>query len=192
MNVVRSFIAISLSAEIIRQLNQVLENLQARLPGVAIRWTQAQNIHVTIKFLGDVSISNLDLVKKIIQIEASRHSAFELSIGELGAFPTINRPQVLWVGVEAPQELYAIQSGIENEAARLGYTPENRPFSPHLTLARTARNATPEDVRKISSVLAGYKVGYLGALKVQELHLYKSDLQRSGAVYTRLFTVGLQ
>ena len=131
-------------------------------------------------------------MKKIIQIEASRHSAFELSIGELGAFPTINRPQVLWVGVEAPQELYAIQSGIENEAARLGYTPENRPFSPHLTLARTARNATPEDVRKISSVLAGYKVGYLGALKVQELHLYKSDLQRSGAVYTRLFTVGLQ
>lgn len=192
MNVVRAFIAISLSTEITRQLNQVIENLQARLPGVAIRWAPAQNIHLTIKFLGDVSISNLEMVKKIIQVEASHHSAFEMSVGNLGAFPTINRPQVLWVGIEAPQELYAIQGGIESEAARLGYARENRPFSPHLTLARTARNVTPEDVRQIGSVLAGYPVGYLGALRVQELHLYQSDLQRSGAVYTRLFTVGLQ
>ncbi len=192
MNVVRAFIAISLSDEITRQLEQVIENLKAQLPGVAVRWAPAHNIHLTMKFLGDVSITNLELVKKIIQVEASHHSAFEMSIGNLGAFPNPHRPQVLWVGVEAGQELFAIQSGIENEAARLGYAREDRPFSPHLTLARTARTASMEDVRQISAVLKGVKVGFLGAQKVQEIQLYRSDLQRSGAVYTRLFSVGLQ
>lgn len=192
MNVVRSFIAISLSSEITRQLEIVIDTLKAQLPGVPLRWAPAQNIHLTIKFLGDVSVSNLEMVKKIIQVEASHHSAFEMSVGNLGAFPTPQRPQVLWVGLEADQELFALQAGIVNEAARLGYPREERPFSPHLTLARTGRNASPEDIRRISSVIKASKVGFLGAQKVQEIHLYRSDLQRSGAVYTRLSSVRLQ
>ena len=75
--------------------------------------------------------------------------------------------------------------------ARLGYVPEERPFSPHLTLGRVARNASPEEIHRISDILGKTKVGFLGAFRVQSVHLYRSDLQPGGSIYTRLFTANL-
>jgi len=95
------------------------------------------------------------------------------------------------VGVEAPQELYSLQSGIEIETARLGYAREERKFSPHLTLGRVPRNANPQSISQISDMLKGFKVGYLGAACIRTVHLYRSDLQSGGAVYTKLFSGSL-
>ncbi len=191
MSVIRAFIAISLSPEIYQQLDQVLAGLKNKLPGGSIRWIPAKNIHLTIKFLGDVSISSQELLTQVLQAEVSRHPSFELSVGELGVFPSLRRPHVVWIGVEAPPELAAVQHGVETEMARLGYAPEERPFSAHLTLGRVARNASPEDIRRISEVLGEYNVGFLGVFRVQSVHLYRSDLQPGGSVYTRLFTASL-
>jgi len=191
MSVIRAFIAIDLSPEIRRRLESVIQQLQQRLGGVPVRWVAAKNIHVTMKFLGDVSLSNLEMLKKILQSEASSHSPFDISVGDLGAYPSIYRPRVIWAGVEAPQELKTLQRCIEAETARLGYAPEDRPFSPHLTLGRVARHSTSQDARRISEVLGTYKVGFLGAVRVQAVHLYRSDLQPGGAVYTQLFTAPL-
>jgi 2'-5' RNA ligase len=191
MSVIRAFIAISLSPEIYQQLDQVLAGLKNKLPGGSIRWIPANNIHLTIKFLGDVSISSQELLTKVLQAEVSRHPSFEVSVGELGVFPSLRRPHVVWIGVEAPPELAVLQHGVEAEMARLGYAPEERPFSPHLTLGRVARNASPEDIRHIGDVLVKSKVGFLGAFRVQSVHLYRSDLQPGGSVYTRLFTASL-
>ncbi len=191
MSVIRAFIAINLSSEIVQQLDQVLAGLKSRLPGGAIRWVPAKNIHLTIKFLGDVSVSSLELLTKGLQSEAGRHPSFEISVGELGVFPSLRRPHIVWVGVEAPPELDALQHGVEAEMARLGYAPEERPFSPHLTLGRVARNASQDENRQIAEVLGKYKVGFLGAFRVESVHLYRSDLQPGGSVYTRLFTANL-
>lgn len=191
MSVIRAFIAISLSPEIYQQLDQVLVGLKNKLPGGSIRWVPAKNIHLTMKFLGDVSVSSQELLTKVLQSEVSRHPPFEISVGELGVFPSLHRPHVVWIGVEAPSELAALQHGVEAEMARLGYAPEDRPFSAHLTLGRVARNASPEETRLISDVLGNYKVGFLGAFRVQSVHLYRSDLQPGGSVYTRLFTAAL-
>jgi 2'-5' RNA ligase len=191
MSVIRAFIAITLSPEIYHQLDQVLAGLKHKLPGGSIRWIPAKNIHLTIKFLGDVSVSSQEMLTKALQAEASRHPSFDISVGELGVFPSLRRPHVVWVGVEAPPELTALQHGVEAEMARLGYAPEERPFSPHLTLGRVARNASPEETRLISDVLSKSKVGFLGAFRVQSVHLYRSDLQPGGSVYTRLFTANL-
>jgi len=173
------------------RLEKLASQLKDRLAGVPIRWVSANNIHLTLKFIGDVSVSNLEMLKKILQAEATRHHPLEISVGGIGAFPSLHRPRVIWVGVEAPQELSNIQVGIEAEMARLGYAREERDFSPHLTLGRVSRNATPAEIRSIGNVLGALKVGFLGAASLAEVHLYKSDLNPDGALYTRLFSTPL-
>ena len=191
MSVIRAFVAIDLSEEIYQRLNEVAGNLQERLAGVPVRWVPVRNIHVTLKFLGDVSIKNLEVLKKLLETEARSHASFEISVGDLGAFPSERRPRVLWVGVEAPLELAALQRGIESETARLGYAPEDRPFSPHLTLGRIGRNASSQDLQRVGEILKTTRIGFLGATRIQAVHLYRSDLQPGGAVYTQLYTAEL-
>lgn len=192
MAVIRAFIAIDLSPQILQRLDDVAEQLKQRLSGVQIRWVPVENIHLTLKFLGDVSLTNLEVLKRILMVEAGNHSPFEMSVGELGAFPSLRRPRVIWVGVTAPTELNALQHSIEVETARLGYQRENRGFTPHLTLGRVSRNAPSRDARQIGQVLDSFKVGFLGATRVREVHLYRSDLQPGGAVYSRLMSAPLQ
>jgi 2'-5' RNA ligase len=191
MNVIRAFIAIRLSEEIHLGLEHVLQDLKSRLPGGAVRWVPGKNIHLTIKFLGDVSLTSLDLLTTMLQTEAARHPQFDFSVGGLGAFPSPRRPRVIWVGVEAPPELVSLHRGVETEMARLGYAPEERPFSAHLTLGRVTRNADPGDLHQLSKVLEAYKVGFLGVTRVQAIDLFRSDLQPSGAIYTRLHSASL-
>ena len=184
MSVVRAFIAIELSPEIYERLDQVINQLKDCLSGMPIRWVPAQNIHLTIKFLGDVSVANLEMLENIILSEANCRPPFEVSIGELGAYPSLRRPRVIWVGVKAPPELTDFQRCVETETARLGYTPEKRAFSPHLTLGRVSRNANFEDVKEIGLVLGDCKVGFLGATRIKSVYLFRSDLK---ALFTASF-----
>jgi 2'-5' RNA ligase len=191
MSVIRAFIAIDLSLDIQHRLDDVLQNYKSQLANIPIRWVAATNIHLTLKFLGDVSLLNLNILTDMIQAEISAHHQFDISVGGSGAFPNIRQPRVIWVGVEAPPALNAIQNGIETTTTRLGYTREERAFSPHLTLGRVSRNATSQDVKAISKVLEVTRVGFLGATCVEKVHLYRSDLQPTGAVYTQIFSSSL-
>ncbi len=191
MTVFRAFIPIELPEEIRKRLDQVISHLQESLADVQVRWVPALNIHLTLKFLGDVSSANYEVLTKILQVEAAEYRPFELSIGSLGAYPNLRRPRVIWVGIEAPNELHMLQRRIDSETARLGYASEKRRFSPHLTLGRVSRNATPRDIQTISKILSEDEVGFLGVARVEAIHLYRSDLKPGGAVYTRLFTAPL-
>lgn len=191
MSIIRAFIAIDLSAEIQQRLNEVLNNYQAILDRIPVRWIPVTNIHLTLKFLGEVSLSNLNLLTDMIQAEISNHHQFEISVGSSGAFPNNRQPRIIWVGVEAPQELTQIQAGIEAATARLGYAREERAFSPHLTLGRVSRNASMQDMKAISHTIEKVRVGFLGATNIEKVHLYRSDLRPSGAVYTHIFSASL-
>jgi 2'-5' RNA ligase len=191
MSVIRAFIAIDLSPEIHQRLNDVLEIYKAKLINIPIRWVVVTNIHLTLKFLGDVSVSNLNILTDMIQKEVSNHHQFEISVGGSGAYPNNHQPRVIWVGVEAPQELVAIKNGIEFATARLGYAREEREFSPHLTVGRVSRNATSQDVKAISQTLDKTRVGFLGAACIDKVHLYRSDLRPTGALYTQIFSSSL-
>jgi 2'-5' RNA ligase len=186
MSVIRAFIAIEMSSEIQNGLDELSTFLKGQLQGVPVRWVPVKNIHLTLKFLGNVSPANIEVMKKILQGEATRHEMFEISVGELGAFPSIRRPRVAWVKVQAPAELDLLQRGIEDETARLGYSREERTYKPHLTLGRVSRNANAEHVCRFSEVLESHKVGYIGAMCVRSIHLYRSDLKPTGAEYTLL------
>jgi 2'-5' RNA ligase len=192
MSVIRAFIAIDLLPDVQDCLEQVSSQLKEQLGEKSVRWAPVQNIHLTLKFLGDVSINNLDVLQEILTGEAALHKPMEISIGRLGAFPKIRRPRVIWVGVEAPSELMVLQRSIEARTTRVGYPPDERAFSPHLTLGRVSRTASPGDVRQIGEVLSASPIGFLGVSRIQAVHLFKSDLQPSGAVYSKIFSAPLK
>ena len=194
MAVIRAFIAIELTAEVQQGLEQVMRQFWQRLqtlPGRAVRWVPAGNIHLTLKFLGDVSLANLDMLKEMLLTEVKVHPPFEFSVGGVGAFPNATSPRVVWVGVQAPQELLTLQSAIESKMEKLCYSREERPFSPHLTLGRVSRDATNPEVHQIGEALQAVKVGYLGLVCAQGVSLFKSDLRPTGSVYTCLLTAPL-
>ncbi len=121
-------------------------------------------------------------------MEAAESTPFSISIGELGAFPNAKRARVLWVDVAAPQELNNLQRGIEAQTTRLGYAPEDRPFTPHLTLGRVNRIASASDFTRIANVLQQTHIGFIDVVEVNSLKLFKSDLHPGGSVYTCLHT----
>ncbi len=192
VTVIRAFIAIDLTPEVRQRLDQVAQQLKERLGSVPIRWVPVENIHLTLKFLGDVSVANLEMLKKLLQTEASNHKPFDFSVGGIGAFPNAHKARVVWAGVEAPSNLSSIQRNIETAMARLGYAREERPFSAHLTLGRVSRNATSKDIHLIGEVLDSTHIGFMGVVHVGSVNLYRSDLQPSGAVYTCVYTAPLK
>jgi 2'-5' RNA ligase len=191
MTTIRSFIAINLSADIISSLDALIRQLQSLTPKGVVRWVAANKIHLTLKFLGDVPDGQFDNLQTMLREEAGRHPAFNIRVGGLGAFPNFKNPRVIWVGVEAPADLTALQLGIETQAGRLGYAAEDRAFSPHLTLGRLNRYVAPQEVQRLSQVLSTVKAEPFGNLRVEEVCLYRSDLKPGGPLYTRLFAAQL-
>ncbi len=192
MSLLRAFIAVELPENLQDTIQQQTTRLRQALDSSLVRWTPTRNMHLTLKFLGDVSPANIKLLCEMLTREAEQYPAFDIRIADLGSFPNSRRPRVIWVGLYAPAVLESLQRGIESAAARLGYTPEERPFSPHLTIGRVRQNLSAQDSQKIRSALESVKIGELGTARVDSTHLFKSDLQPGGSVYTRLFSAPLR
>ncbi|MCX8062292.1 MAG: RNA 2',3'-cyclic phosphodiesterase [Anaerolineales bacterium] len=190
--VLRAFIAIELPSETQKKLGQVIQKLQEQLQGVSIRWVKPHNIHLTLKFLGEISLNNLEAIKEILIKESAEVSPFEFSVGELGAFPNLKRPRVLWLHVAAPPELLSLQRAIDLQTARLGYLFEERDYSPHITVGRVNRQVSVDDLTRIASVLQNTRLGLVEVVRVSTVTLFRSDLHPEGSVYTPLATASLK
>jgi 2'-5' RNA ligase len=164
-----------------------LKNNQTR----AVRWVAGKNIHLTLKFLGEVDSNKIEAISRVIDTESRQISPFDLSAGGVGAFPNPRRPRVVWIGVQAPPVLAELAAAIDRGTQQLGFPAEDRPFSPHLTLGRVPQNASPQEVQAIGQILSTTKIGELGGFEVRQVTLFRSDLQPSGAVYTPLFSAAL-
>jgi RNA 2',3'-cyclic 3'-phosphodiesterase len=191
MSVLRVFIAIELPNQVCDAIQKQTVRLRQTLGQDLIRWVPTQNMHLTLKFLGDTTSSYLDFIKQLLTHEANSHSQFDLQLGGLGAFPTLRRPRLLWIGIHAPADLVSLQRGIEAGATRLGYEQEERPFSPHLTIGRVRQNINPPALQKIRGVLDTTQLGNIGIAGVDSIHLFQSDLQPGGSIYTKLFSAPL-
>jgi RNA 2',3'-cyclic 3'-phosphodiesterase len=187
----RSFIAVEVSLEIQQAIARSTANLQITLPKPLIRWVAPQNIHLTLQFLGDVSPANLERVASELRLEASCHHAFDIQVANIGAFPSPQRARVIWIGLEAPSGLPALQRGVEAVTSRLGYPVEQRKFSPHLTIGRVDQNAPADGMQRIFSSIQKTEIKILGRFHVDAIHLMKSDLFPSGPVYTPLYALPL-
>ena len=176
----RAFIAIELP-EFIRN---ALTREQARFRAVApdARWTRPEGIHLTLKFLGDISGEQEERVKESVgRIEQFRK--FTVSIKGFGFFPDSKRPRVFWAGLDAPPELARLAEQVENAVERLGFPRENRAFKPHLTLARFK---IPRPQPKLSALLAVPNDSALGSFEVSEFFLWESRLLPGGAEYHKI------
>jgi len=190
-DVIRTFIAVDLPPSVLDTLGGISAQLQEKLPDTPVRWVNNQKMHLTLKFLGDVSTENVGMVEKTLMAEGAKRSPMELGIGGIGAFPKMRHPRVIWIGVEAPPDLFDLRRGIEDGVARLGYNYDKYEFTPHLTLGRISRKASAKDVRTVGNVLHDFQVGYIGAVRIEAVHLYRSDLSPEGAKYTCLYSAPL-
>jgi 2'-5' RNA ligase len=191
MNLLRAFIAVELPLEIRQTVCNTTSRLRNEI-GVLVRWVSIENMHLTLKFLGDVSPPNVEMLSQMLRAETDLFNCFDLRLNGLGSFPSLKRPRVIYVGIQAPAVLESLQRGIEYASRRLGYESEERGFSPHLTIGRVKPNVTATEQQTIRRALEATKIDSLGTARVDSIQLFKSDLKPTGSVYTRLYSASLR
>ncbi len=175
----RLFTAIDIPAPVRERLNALVERLR---PSAAIAWSRASNLHITTRFLGECPEKKLEAITEALGAMSPRE-AIEVSVEGLGWFPNERRPRVLWAGVEGGEALAALAAATNAALEPLGFAPEPKPFSPHLTLARI-RDPYPLD--GLRRAIASLPTTGMGRFAVTSFHLYQSQPGQSGSVYTRL------
>jgi 2'-5' RNA ligase len=184
MSLIRAFIAIELPPELKKELTKVETQLKINSPPV-IKWIEPGSIHITLKFLGETSDAILDDLILAMEESVVGVSPFKLDVRQLGAFPGVDRPQVIWVGVSGEMEkLKQLQKNLEKNTEQLGFKRESRTFSPHLTLGRVRDGARPDDIQRISKLLNETVFTALHNINVNQINLMKSVLTPTGAIHT--------
>jgi RNA 2',3'-cyclic 3'-phosphodiesterase len=191
MSLLRAFIAVEIPLTVRQAVCEATSALQNGI-GSLVRWVPMENMHLTLKFLGDISPSNVDMLTQMIRSEVDLYNCFEIQLNGLGSFPDLKRPRVIYIGIQAPAALVALHRGIESASRRLGYESEERGFSPHLTIGRVKQNVTVTEQQTIRRALEGAKIDSLGTARVDSVHLFKSDLKPTGSVYTRMYSAPLR
>jgi 2'-5' RNA ligase len=184
---IRSFIAIELPTAVKQELTTLEDILKKRCPQV-VRWVDPQNIHVTLKFLGDVDSDRVDEINMAIDEATQGMSPFHLELKDLGVFPNLNRVNIIWVDAKGDlDKLTDLQKQIESNMEQLGFAREDRDFTPHLTIGRVRDYASPDYRKKIGQVLSQTAFASAQVITVDSVNLVKSQLTNTGAIYTRLY-----
>lgn len=184
---VRAFLAVELDATARAEIASLVGRLRASLPQVS--WTRPENVHVTLRFLGNVSREFIDSYAERLAPAAAALPPVEAVIGGVGAFPSAARPSVLWVGLEPRGEsLMSIQRESERLAREFGLEPETRAFVPHITIGRVRRSAPRVNA---GHALDRERAFAAGAMIVEAVSLFSSELTPNGARYTRLHRLTL-
>ena len=191
MSRLRAFIAVELPLEIRQNVQWATASLR-RDTNPLIRWVALENMHLTLKFLGDIPSENVEVLTQLTHAQADSFNSFDIHLSGIGAFPGPKRPRVIYIGIQAPAQLEEFQRRVESATRRLGYRPEERVFSPHLTIGRVRQHVSADDQQKIRRALEGSTIDSLGTARVNSVHLYKSDLKPNGPVYTKLFSAHLR
>lgn len=187
MSEIRTFIAI----EIPENIRSKIADLQSELKkiGGRVSWVKPENIHITLKFLGQTQEDKINVIASQLKNAVELMQPFEVTVGDVGAFPNFNRPRVLWVGTNTEQQqLSILAKEVDKRMAILGFDREKRRFSGHLTLGRVKDN---QDVQSLVEKLQLYKEFNAEAFVVNEILLIKSQLSPKGSIYTTLKKVML-
>jgi 2'-5' RNA ligase len=183
----RAFVAIELPPAVRSTLGGLRQTFG--LPDRRLRWVDPGNLHLTLKFLGDMPRDRVVAVTQALTDAVGGHAPITLQAGGLGVFPGPRRPRVLWVGVGGDkQALHRLQQDVEAFLAPLGWPPEKRPFRGHLTIARFKQAV---DARRLVQALTDSGEFRSEAFRIADIHLMRSTLNPAGAVYTRLASIGL-
>lgn len=179
----RAFIAIELDPDIKGVINSFESGFIAKSPP-GLRWVKTDQLHLTLKFLGDISPTQAQEVSQAINRVSSKNQPFALQVGGTGAFPNWRNPRILWIGLDKSSELIGLFQHLEAALEPLGFTPEGKPFTPHLTLCRVSDRVDPRMVQPLQKEFDAFPVSSLSPWHVSEVVLFKSVLQPGGPLYT--------
>lgn len=189
---IRSFIAIELPSDVKSELNSLEGKLREELH-LAVRWVEPGNIHLTLKFLGNMPQEKVSRIADAVAGVAGGMSPFSLEFGGLGAFPNMKRPRVIWVGLEGEiEKLISLQQGVDAALESLGFARETRPFASHLTLARVRERGVVGGQNDWGKLFASVKPESKCCFEVKSISLMRSQLTPRGAIYSRLALAELQ
>ena len=184
----RLFIAVTLPEPLKLAIHRATEPLRNAAP--TIRWVSADQLHITLKFLGEVKEPAVPAIGAALEGTADSHAPFDLDFAGIGAFPNTRRPRVYWLGVHPNSALHGLQETVETGIGPLGFPREARPFHPHLTLGRVGTEVPAGELRAAER-LAG-QLDYNGKLVVNSAELMQSRLSPKGARYEVLLSARLK
>jgi len=182
---IRSFLAFELPQEIKRIIFHVSEEAQ-KFP-LDVRWLKASNIHLTMVFMGNILMEHLEGINEAVSKACKKYGPFNISLKGMGVFSNRRNPRVLWVGLEGNLEKMSyFRGGLQKGLKSFGVKEEKRRFNPHLTLGRFRKGSRPSE--HLDDLLSRYQDLASPVYTLEELVLFKSDLNPKGAVYTKLNT----
>ncbi len=185
----RAFFCIELEDRIQEGLNEITQRLK-RDGQARVSWVRPENLHVTLKFLGEVAPERVEELRLAAEVACEGIDRFALELDRAGAFPNLERPRVIWVGSSSPpEEIFQIYRRLERELAPLGFPPERKPYTPHVTLGRVKERNRARAAR-LGEQLDRIEPFHFVA-EVFRLTLMESRLAPSGATYTPVFQVGV-
>ena len=182
---IRAFIAINLDPQVVEEIAKIQAVLKKA--GGDIRWVRPEGFHLTLKFLGDIQRDQVTAILAALQDALKGQSPLFVIAQGLGVFPHVKRPRVLWVGLQG-EGLKELNDKIEQALIPLDFPPEDRDFTPHLTLGRVRSLRGWE---KVLPAMQEKQAEWFGESRVNEVVLYRSDLGPDGAVYTPLGKIAL-
>jgi 2'-5' RNA ligase len=181
---VRTFIAVDISPEIRSKTQRLIGELAPTSANV--KWVETHNLHLTLKFLGDVELLEMPDVCLAVEEAVASLPPFEFHAHGAGAFPTLERPRTIWLGIDAgADEMRALHAALEVRLAPFGFRREQRRFRPHLTIGRV-RDTSDAGVRDLARRLAACRDFVGGSSDVSEVVVYSSELGREGPTYEPL------
>ena len=182
MKPIRAFIAISLPSSVKELALQVRERF--RDCGKTVRWIDPKNVHLTIRFLGDIPEEKIEPVGQAIEKAVEHFPPFQMKIDGIGAFPNLRHPRVIWMGVAEPTAtLIHIEAKISENLAELGLSRDKKKFSPHITLGRVKSN---EKKALLSKIIQSQELPGCLEIHVKSVELFKSELKPTGAIHSVL------
>ncbi len=200
MEFFRLFTAVRPPTDILDAIVEAQHRLREQIDADSVRWIGRENMHVTLQFLGDTPAGQIqdviDAMAEGVSLVAGP-SEIDLTVGGVGAFPSVQRPRVVWIGIQdGSGELARIQRAVTGQLRERGFLPDGKPFRPHITMGYVRRRATHDAVKAIAAAVRGSHAGTEAGrtavrFTVSELLLVRSTLSQSGAIYSDLHSVPL-
>jgi len=191
MQTIRCFIAVDLPSEIKKGISSQITLIDSQIPKGSVRWVDQVNLHLTIKFLGEIQALQVNKIQNVLDLVLRSVPEFDMAIAGAGLFPSARKPRIIWLGITPAHEVTWLAEKVESAMQSLGFNPEERAFSPHLTIGRVSRDVSDTVLPAITAAVMKNQPGEIGVIHTQSLTIYRSDLRPRGPIYTPLAHVQL-
>ena len=184
----RAFIALELPVDLANHVANLQKKYKKLISNPKIRWLPVQNIHLTLKFLGDTDEFRVPEINQCINSACADTERISVNLKAIELFPHSYRPSGIWIRLDATPQLFSLKEALDDRLAFLGISKNKKKYFPHLSIARFRRGITKSEFRKIDQYLSIQNTNLLQSVVLDELTLFQSDLHPKGAIYSKRFT----